>query len=275
MQRTVSFIAVLVVGIVLGFLLGYMWTKSALPQLPLPASVQSQHLDTLGQGLLLYADFENNANDQSGNRCHGTLMGTPRWTKGVHGRALEMSERSSWVEFPRSMLNPRTSPWSVSIWVSMQPAATYRESLILSVANAQGSGYAGALWYQICGAGERLPGELNFAMRSDAQASQTECVPAFRFNDGKWHHIAAVRRTVNEIEFWIDGALAQSTRNDALNDVNVEARCRDGNVLDTNAPAYLGYSPAYNGYWFNGRMDELRVYSRAISPEEIAMLAAQ
>jgi len=232
---------------------------------------------SLREGLELYCDFDKNTDDKSRHASRGTIKGDPRWVSGVKGYALEMAERSSWVEYPRGLLNPRTKPWSISIWISMNPGSGFRESQLLSVANAQGPGFAGANWYSIAGGGDdyRLAGLLRFAMRSDVQSSQTECVPQFRFGDGKWHHIAAVRRTLTDLEFWIDGVLSLSISNPMLNDVNVEGRCKAGNVLDPDAPAYLGYSPAYDGYWFNGKVDELRVYSRALSPEEIKAFATK
>jgi len=91
-------------------------------------------------------------------------------------------------------------------------------------------------------------------------------------NDGQWHHVAAVLSDdgspdVSEIQLYIDGILETSPyvsnsrqiQTSAFEPVLIGAR------LDTDGVTYVQH--------FDGFIDEVRIYERALSPEEILMLA--
>jgi hypothetical protein len=241
-------------------------------------SIQFVHRQGLGEeireGLVLYCDFERNAEDKSGNNNHGVIKGTPRWVTGVSGDALEMSNKSSWVEFPREMLNPRKGDWSISLWLKLQPGFADNEGMVLGVFNAKGPGYAGAIWYQLAAARNANTGQLLFGMRSDAQSSQTVCRSITRLDDNQWRHLSLIRRGGATLEFWVDGELVNSVTNPELADVDVDRR-DSYHQFDAALPAFLGYASAYDGSWLNGSVDSLRIYNRSLLPDEIQSLYQQ
>ena len=78
--------------------------------------------------------------------------------------------------------------------------------------------------------------------------------------DGQWHHVAAVR-TATELDTFADGLFQNRTYDSSLADLS-----------NTNA-LYFGMQ-AGNNSWFNGDLDDVRLYRRAIPPRLIQALAA-
>ncbi len=73
-----------------------------------------------------------------------------------------------------------------------------------------------------------------------------------------WHHVAAILRS-GVVELYVDGSLANSA----------------SRVLATTLSSFMiGLSPNHNtGYCYPGALDEVAVYNRALSANEIAQLA--
>ncbi|HOZ70153.1 MAG TPA: LamG domain-containing protein [Chitinophagaceae bacterium] len=85
------------------------------------------------------------------------------------------------------------------------------------------------------------------------------------FTTGVWHHVTAIRNN-GTLSMYIDGVLrasgAEGTQTPSY-----------PTSMIAGAMAYLSYSPPrYNP--FGGKMDEIRVYNRALSSTEVAQLNA-
>jgi hypothetical protein len=87
--------------------------------------------------------------------------------------------------------------------------------------------------------------------------------------DGQWHHVAAVLEydgtpNVNEVRLYVDGLL--DTASSASDRVI-------STVIDTASPdVAIGAWPP-GGRYFAAVIDEVRIYDRALSPDELAALA--
>ena len=139
---------------------------------------------------------------------------------------------------------------------------------VVSAANDQGGGFAGAIWWSMGASGDGKP---EFAMRSDRQSSQVQCSSLRRIDDGRWHHLVGIRRGRSQLELWIDGKLERTIHNTALGSVDLLQRDRYGHQSNST-PIYLGHSPAYKGTFLSGSIDELHIYRRALKQGEIAKL---
>ena len=83
--------------------------------------------------------------------------------------------------------------------------------------------------------------------------------------DGEWHHIAVVfgeegSAYINDVRFYIDGAEQQISRIDSC-------RVQTGATYNVKIGEYAG------GSYFKGLIDDVRIYDRALSAEEVAVLA--
>ncbi|MFC1764944.1 LamG domain-containing protein [Planctomycetota bacterium] len=88
-------------------------------------------------------------------------------------------------------------------------------------------------------------------------------------NDGGWHHVAITvqaNATVSypEVALWVDG---QDDTLLSTDDTIV-------NIL-AESDARIGMNPSYEGRWFGGLIDELYLYDRVLTPEEIAGAAGR
>ncbi|WP_437735262.1 protein kinase domain-containing protein [Sorangium sp. So ce1335] len=84
--------------------------------------------------------------------------------------------------------------------------------------------------------------------------------------DGRWHHIAVTvdRRAVDGGTFYVDGAVAGR--------FDPTARPLS---LDSRAPLRIGSRSSSESGFFRGVLDEVALYRRALSPEEVAAAALQ
>jgi hypothetical protein len=78
-------------------------------------------------------------------------------------------------------------------------------------------------------------------------------------DDGKWHHIAGTTsKSENNIKIYVDGELyAKSTRN-------------IGDIQATSANLVIGQG--YSTTWWDGSIDDVRIYATALSDEDIKEL---
>jgi hypothetical protein len=81
-----------------------------------------------------------------------------------------------------------------------------------------------------------------------------------------WHHVV-LTRTGSELKIYVD----------AVDVTTVWFGLGTLSALDTGTPLLLGYSdyyPEYAGYPFKGSLDEVRVYNRVLTADEITALYA-
>lgn len=83
--------------------------------------------------------------------------------------------------------------------------------------------------------------------------------PVKNINDGKWHHVFCTKDANDFYAMYIDGVVRNSG-------TTVTA-----DVSTTTPPFYIG-SFVNAGFYWNGLMDDVRVYSRALSASEVTAL---
>ncbi len=100
-------------------------------------------------------------------------------------------------------------------------------------------------------------GEVQFEVSEDAACTNYNSVAStgLRQNDGLWHHVAAVR-SAGTLRLYIDGAL------------NTVATANVANLTSTVTPT-IGSAVSCPSS-FNGSMDEVRIWNRALAACEVA-----
>ncbi len=76
-------------------------------------------------------------------------------------------------------------------------------------------------------------------------------------NDGKWHHVTGVIN-LNKWEIWVDGNLENSANYTHSN-----------NILTTSTPLSIGNYFLYSSHYFQGEIDEVRIWNTARTAQQI------
>ena len=214
---------------------------------------------TLGEGLVAHWTFDQTdgptLEDDSGNRRIGTISGATFRSDGRFGSALQFRPGDSVTveNFPNAMSSAMSS-WSFSAWLRIgnEDNANDGFATVISTELMQEGGWqlqtrdlsAGIYWTFAYWVG---PGP-NWAHH--------ECVC---FVPGRWSHATVVvDGQNNRLSFYVDGKLDKS---DLL-----------------PAPIRPGSPSLYMGKWmgagrlFSGSIDDVAIYSRALSPAEVTEL---
>ena len=179
--------------------------------------------------------------DLSGNELDGTILGAT-WQSGRFGKSLEFNGVNDWVTIPANSLLDLTTAVTVEAWV--YPTALTAWNTVVFKETPTGHTYA------LYADGDSLGAGGHMQVGLDAKAHQTTALPI-----GQWSHLTttfdgqSVRLFVNAIE-------VASTPASGPLDVS-------GNALRIGGNSVWGEH-------FVGRIDEVRLYGRALSAAEIA-----
>lgn len=193
------------------------------------------------------------AADSSGLGNNGVLHGKVVWTAGVSGGALEFNGKDTWVQVPASKsLDLKAA--TLSAWVQMEQIGG-----ILCFSTGGGWKDERAVLHFYDG-GPKRSGRLCFTVgdgkRWPTVATRTP-IPL-----DKWVHLAATCDGKG-MRIYVDGVLATPPY-------------KTKTTPNTKDVAFkIGRTEGLNPDFFMGKIDEVRVYSRALSPEEIKKLATE
>jgi type II secretory pathway pseudopilin PulG len=203
------------------------------------------------------------AKDSSGNGNDGTLvnMSSPGcWVAGQINNALSFNGINNYVDLGAdSSLNFGDSkPFTITAWIKTKDDY----GLIISLRNSKDDGSDIDFAVGNDG-GDDYPGKAMILVRQDGGGDWASVASINEVNDGQWHHVAAVR-TGNTVELFVDG-----------NSQGTGSGEEAGGAITTNVRAigaeiYWGVS---SDYALAGTIDDVRIYNRALSKDEIAQLA--
>jgi len=219
-------------------------------------------------GLIAYYEFEGNANDSSGNGLHGTVMGGPTFALGKIGQAISLDGVDDYVTVTgykgivadrTDPNNPIQRPFSVACWINTADAAG-RGGLV-NWGSSDTTGVGGQ--YQ------------NFHVhegRLRAEHGNGRFRGATIVADGEWHHVAM---TVSEgVNLWPPGTqLYVDGQKDTQGADTVNAQ-NIWNITE-DADVGIGVRASHIDRFFNGLIDDARIYDRVLTQEEIAWLAGR
>lgn len=213
--------------------------------------------DPFGTDLATWLPFDEgigtNAVDASAHANDGTLrnFGSTPWTNGVSGTALFFDGTNDYV----GINNVVSSNFTLVCWIKttqvfQQTDPTYNGT--------------GIIWADVGG------GANDFILGGTRSASGVNRISFFTgnpdtslsgvtpINTGDWIHVAATRSATGQMRLYVNGFLEASTTGGtgvltANPDINI-----GGNTLD--------------GRYFQGAIDDVRIYTRVLSEAEIAAL---
>lgn len=208
--------------------------------------------------LIAYWGFNEGAGtvvqDGSGNNNAGTISGATWSTRGRFGSALNFQNGTAHVTIPNTpALGQLTNRLTLAAWVfptsSANPYAT-----IIQRNNAAHTFFNFLLYarwpYSSGGPAFRINWNNDTAINTGESVRSSITLPLFQ-----WSHVAATYDGVT-LQIYINGALRGSTS--LLN----------GTIPASSQPIWIGANDL-NGNPFRGRIDEVRIYNRALSQNEI------
>ncbi len=180
--------------------------------------------------------------DYSGNDNYGTLKG-PKWVEGILGDALQFSG-TDWVDLPPALMKSKLG--SMACWV--KTTQTTIGMIVYGNAVTSGNGY-----------GDQS--ELHMAVDTsqarfyiEGGASDVSIRSPNPINNGEWQHLAAVWTATNAA-LYVNGAKVGEASNTAP-------------VFNAVGMTRFG-RPADSERYYNGVLDDVRLYSRALTADEI------
>lgn len=192
------------------------------------------------------------ANNSSGNNHVGTLNNAPSWTAGKSGTALSFHGGNTSVTIGNNVLTTSAS-FTVAAWVQLADVNTWHTAVSQDGSNVSGF----FLQYTAPGAG----GQFAFSLISSDSASSPTVRATSKFQPlpNTWYHIAGVYDAGSkQSRLYVNGALQ--------NTASVPAAW---NATGTTAIGRALFNASQVDFW-SGLIDDVRVYNRALSDQEIS-----
>lgn len=207
--------------------------------------------ESLSRGLVGHWTFDDGkgsrVRDFSGRDCHGLIRGGAKWVEGRIGGALEFDGKDDFVLILNESNFDLTGSVTVSAWIQVKSFTKP--------------------WQAIVTKGDRA---WRLHRANDTKAAGFACSDLSRnqvgdlygkkeIADGEWHHVVGVLDGT-KVSIFVDGVLdvtADSSPNISVNDYSV----------------LIGANEQIGDRLFHGLIDDVRIYDRALSMEELQVLA--
>ncbi len=199
------------------------------------------------EGLIAYWTFDDAtgsvAVDASGNGNDGAIQGDPQWVTGMIGGALDFDGNGDFVDCGNDAIFDVTEALTLAVWVNLRSVPGDWRAVIAKGDDA---------WRLATNSATQ---NLDFAWtgssRNYMNVASTTALPL-----NEWHHVCCVYSTEDGGRIYIDGI--------------DEAFVADTQGITTGTyPVYIGDNSQATGRFWDGLIDDLQLYARALSPVEI------
>ncbi len=214
-------------------------------------------------GLVGYWPFNGNANDESGNGNNGTVntatLTTDRFSNA--GSAYSFDGASNYISVPTSSNLNIIGNFSLSSWVKLAVSTisnpNYEHRFILS----KNAGLTGqGTWHFALESQSNQPYQIHY------NADPCFCLSSIggvnsQVSDLNWHLINVSYNSVNnELKYYLDGILVYTSTQ--FNYIN----------LNTQYNLLIGKENVGIQGFFNGKIDDIGIWNRALTQQEITNL---
>jgi len=198
--------------------------------------------------------------DASGNGNTGTLTNGPTWQTGTNckaGSCLSFNGSTNSIQVPdASILNFGAGDFSVIAWVKLNNSNSMRFVNKWLNSSVVGWIFDG----NETTTGTNQPGYLRFRMGDGTH--NFDYAANGNLNNGNWHNIAVTlsRSSTTGLKLYVDGQQIGTSQDPTAVTGSVSA----------STPFGIGVIPSILGSYFNGNIDEVRLYNRALSATEVS-----
>ncbi len=196
------------------------------------------------------------AADYSGNDYYGTLTGSPQWVEGLLESGLKFNGTTDYVDFgtPAALYLAKTYTYSAWFKVAKDIAGNSGAQYLLC------NGSRSDLVFGV---------EDSVGANGDLQLHYYDTAPGFRFlrvgqtvwRADEWHMVTATKDAAGH-KIYLDGVLKNSDTNTRDDNYNTTR------MISLGARGWTNPKVAF----FNGTLDDVRVYNRALTLDEIKQI---
>jgi len=186
--------------------------------------------------------------DLSGNNLTGTIVGATWTSAGIYGKALSFNGTSSYVDLGSPSALQLTGSMTIEAWVKAA-ANPADDGQIVSKSSGPG--------WQLKTTPDTGPQTFGIAVSADSSTKAQRYSNSVRALN-TWYHVAGVYDAASlTLSTYVNGVLDNGT---LLGTV-------PSSQLNPSANVNIGRRSG--GFYFNGVIDEVRIYNRALSQSEI------
>jgi len=237
-----------------------------------PQKPTAPAIDSLKVGLIAYYTFDNTGADSSGNKNDGTVYDINSATDrfGNTNGAYYFNGTSSYISVPDNQsLRLNNTDFTLNAWIKTNAyGSLYAENILGKRLTGANNGWI----FGILGDAVSPTGVIDFGPGGGAINSFGTTVVTLN----QWHMLTIVYTLSKlQMDMYIDGAKI-GTVTGSYNS-GVFSSSSTGVIspkASETALMYIGRDDPSQpeGYFFNGSMDDIRMYSRAISKDQIQQL---
>ena len=202
------------------------------------------------------------ANDSSGNGHHEVIIGTPEWVVGPEGFGGALAFNPDvCVGVDCGVFDPTngTGQFTVALWAYWDGTGTFMHFLTKSAGRgADTMMFQIELWGALTNPAEIDRLGLSYQGNISSYNSSSGSTPFSIMPKNEWVHLA----------FTFDGSYATVY----VNGVDEEGPKPFAIGPDVDAPVYIGVSHPDEGRTFYGYLDEVRIYDKALTADEIQIV---
>ncbi len=209
----------------------------------------SDNVNEIENGLVACYPFAGNANDGSGNNNHGTVQGATLTTDrfGQTNQAYRFDGSNDYIRVADSESLDITEEISLVAWMNFETGGTFSPRIL----HKQRA-------YELYTFGTDSSRPVNFGLNVSSGVTQITLNSASTFDQGEWVFLVAT----------YDGAKTKLYGNGIL----LAEEDFSTSIVNSNSPLEIGRN-GFNGLDdFKGVIDDIRIYSRALTEDEILEL---
>ncbi|MEY4279147.1 MAG: hypothetical protein RL377_1151 [Bacteroidota bacterium] len=213
-------------------------------------------------GLIAYYPFNGNANDQSGNGNHGTVMGSVSLTTDRLGNANKAYEfpgnSNSYIDGGSGNSLKFSGAITMSAWLLMNGGTANPRVIEF--------GTEGTTHYQMVTQGTSNTSRVIDAGFAKANMQGSLFCCGFQPAGGvevqalTWQHVVFTADDQGVYKLYVNGVLAKTGQGTVVNETNYSNPL---NIGRKNLPSFDA---------FGGKLDDIRIYNRALTADQVAYL---
>ena len=212
--------------------------------LPVEVEPLPEPVDPGTDNLVAAYSFENNVQDDSGNGLNGTIRGNPAFVEGITGMGLSFDGVNDFVDLSNNAAFDITGQITLSAWVNTNDAGNGQHNPYVS---------KGDQTYAIKHASSNTIEFFIF----DAGWHTANVKVDSTFN-GEWHHVLGTYDG-NELKTYVDGVLGATV-------------VHQGSIEIQTHNLTIAMNSQQTDRYYDGAIDEVKIYNRALSAAEIRFL---